>query len=113
MALSLAPFLCCLLGKAICFLVRKGGRALGIFLSIVLMLGYYLLSLIGEQTARAGTVSQFVGSWLATAVTLIGSLILLWVPPGRRLPSLQLRGLFRKSREKKSTSLPTSTSKFF
>src|SRR6266404_2164097 len=113
MALSLAPFLFCLLGTAIGLRVRKGGRALGIFLSIALMLGYYLLSLIGEQTARAGTVSQFVGSWLATAVTLVGSLVLLWVPPGRRLPSFSLRGRFRRSKEKKSTSQPTASSNFF
>lgn len=77
LAMSLTPLFFAFLGTALGLRVRKGGRGAGIVLSILFMLGYYLLTLAGEQLARAGTVAPFLGAWLASAVTVILGLVLL------------------------------------
>jgi LPS export ABC transporter permease LptG/LPS export ABC transporter permease LptF len=74
---SLTPLVFSLLGAAVGLQVKKGGRGLGILLSLLLMVAYYLASLFGEQMSRAGTLSPGVGAWLATVLSLTVSLLLL------------------------------------
>jgi LPS export ABC transporter permease LptG len=98
LSLAIAPLLFSLLGTAIGLRIRKGGRAFGVFLSIILMLGYYLLSLVGDQSARAGTIHPIAGAWFATTATLIFSLLLL-LTTGKRTKVqhyLSLRSLIRR-----------------
>ena len=77
LALSLSPLLFSFLGAALGMRVRKGGRGIGVLLSILAMLLYYLIMLAGEQLARAGTATPFVGAWLASFVTVVcGSLLI-------------------------------------
>ncbi|HEX7998180.1 MAG TPA: LptF/LptG family permease [Pyrinomonadaceae bacterium] len=75
---GLTPLVFSLLGAAVGLRVRKGGRGLGVFLSLLLMITYYLASLGGEQMARAGTLLPVVGAWLATALSMLGALIILF-----------------------------------
>lgn len=82
---GLAPMVFCLLGVAVGLRVRKGGRGIGIVLSLLLMVGYYLISLGGEQMARAGTVGAGLGTWMATMSAIIGSFIMLFAAPQIRL----------------------------
>jgi LPS export ABC transporter permease LptG len=85
LALSLSPLLFAFLGATLGMRVRKGGRGIGVLLSILSMLAYYLLMLAGEQLARAGTVSPLVGGWLASFVTLVCGVILLLAGRGNLL----------------------------
>jgi len=85
LAMSLTPLFFAFLGTTLGLRVRKGGRGAGIVLSILFMLGYYLLTLAGEQMARAGTVAPFIGAWLASAVTVILGLLLLVTGRGNLL----------------------------
>jgi LPS export ABC transporter permease LptG len=71
------PLIFSLLGAAVGLRIRKGGRGLGVLLSLLLMVVYYLASLGGEQMARAGTLMPLAGAWLATALTVACSLLLL------------------------------------
>jgi len=112
MALSLAPFLFLPAWDGDWPSRSQGGQGTGNIPLDALMLGYYLLSLIGEQTARAGTVSQFVGSWLATAVTLVGSLVSYGYRRVDVCRHLTYAACF-DDQEKKSTSQPTASSIFF
>lgn len=75
---GLTPFVFSLLGAVVGLRVRKGGRGLGILLSLLLMISYYLVSLGGEQLARAGTVLPAIGAWMATFVTISFSLIIIF-----------------------------------
>jgi len=59
--------------------VRRGGRSIGILLSLIVVIVYYLTSLLGESLARVGTVSAFAGAWVATAFMLLLSFIFLLV----------------------------------
>jgi LPS export ABC transporter permease LptF/LPS export ABC transporter permease LptG len=77
LAMSLTPLVFAFLGAALGLRVRKGGRGIGLLLSILAMLAYYLLTLAGEQMARAGTIAPFWGGWLATILTITCALALL------------------------------------
>lgn len=77
LALSAAPFVFALFGGLIGMRVRRGGRGVGILLSLAVVVVYYLVSLLGESLTRTNAVSAIVGEWMATAVILFFSLILL------------------------------------
>ena len=88
MALSIAPFVFALIGAALGLRVRRGGRSVGVLLSLIVVIVYYLLSLLGESLARAGTMSPYVGPWLATVFIVGLSLFFLLV---QRIPFPRLR----------------------
>jgi lipopolysaccharide export system permease protein len=71
LALSIAPLLFAFLGGVLGLLIRRGGRSIGILLSLIIGIIYYLVSLLGESLSRAGSVSPFTGAWLATAFLII------------------------------------------
>jgi lipopolysaccharide export LptBFGC system permease protein LptF len=76
-ALAAAPFVFSLVGVALGLRVRRGGRSVGMLLTLLVVIVYYLLSLLGESLARVGTVSPYIGPWLATVFIVGFSLILL------------------------------------
>jgi LPS export ABC transporter permease LptG len=77
LALSTAPLVFSLLGGAIGLRIRRGGKSIGVLLSLAVMIVYYLTSLFGESLSRAGTISPFIGAWLASAFMVLLSVILL------------------------------------
>jgi LPS export ABC transporter permease LptG len=85
LALSLSPLLFAFLGATLGMRVRKGGRGIGVLLSVLSMLLYYLIMLAGEQMARAGTVEPFIGGWLASFVTLVCGFLLMVTGRGSML----------------------------
>ena len=78
-ALSISPLVFSLLAGALGLRVRRGGRSIGVLLSLIIVIVYYLISLLGESLARIGTVSAFSGAWVATAFMLMLSGIFLLV----------------------------------
>lgn len=77
-ALAAAPFVFSLIAVALGLRVRRGGRSVGILLTLLVVIVYYLVSLLGESLARVGTVSPYIGPWFATAL-LVGFSLLLFV----------------------------------
>ena len=77
LALSSAPLIFALFGGLLGMRVRRGGRGAGILLSIAVVVIYYLTMLLGESLAKNNSVSAFTGEWMATAVMLLLSLMLL------------------------------------
>lgn len=77
LALAVAPFVFALFGALLGMRVRRGGRGAGILLSLAVVIVYYLISLLGESLATNNTVSAITGEWMATAVMILLSLILL------------------------------------
>ena len=84
-ALSLAPLVFSLLGAILGLRIRRGGKSVGVLVTIIVVIFYYLLSLLGESLARAGTMSPYIGPWLATIFVLALSLLFLFV---KRVPIL-------------------------
>ncbi|MDQ2920715.1 MAG: LptF/LptG family permease, partial [Acidobacteriota bacterium] len=81
LALSVAPFVFALFGGLLGMRIRRGGRGAGILLSIAVVVVYYLISLLGESLARTNSVPAIVGQWMATAVIILFSLMLLRFRP--------------------------------
>lgn len=76
LALSLSPLLFAFLGGSLALRLRRGSRGFGALISLVVMLAYYLLTLAGDQMARAGSIPPVVGGWAATLLTLLVGLVL-------------------------------------
>jgi LPS export ABC transporter permease LptG len=101
-ALSVAPFVFSLMGAALGLRVRRGGRSVGILLTLIVVIVYYLISLLGESLSRVGTVSPYVGPWLATVFILGVSLLFLLV---QRIPFFQPGSILRnRSKDTESRS---------
>ncbi|HET8783974.1 MAG TPA: LptF/LptG family permease, partial [Pyrinomonadaceae bacterium] len=101
-ALSIAPFVFALVGAALGLRVRRGGRSVGVLLSLTVVIVYYLMSLLGESMARAGTMSPYVGPWLATVFMIGMGLLFLFVRriPFPRLPQRRTKDTNEISRDR-------------
>ncbi|HYX27520.1 MAG TPA: LptF/LptG family permease [Pyrinomonadaceae bacterium] len=77
LAFALAPFVFALFGSALALRMRRGSRGFGVLVSLIILIAYYLITLGGDQAAKAGSISPILGAWLATgSVLIIGVLIL-------------------------------------
>ena len=101
----LAPFVFSL-GAILGLRIRRGGKSAGVLLTIIVVIVYYLLSLLGESLARAGTMSPYIGPWLATIFILALSLLFLFV---KRVPFLSSVSIL--SRETKRIRPATKATK--
>lgn len=104
-ALSLAPFVFSLIGAALGLRVRRGGRSVGVLLSLIVVIVYYLFSLLGESLARVGTVSPYVGPWLATVFIVALGLVFLLV---QRMPFPRISWPKRGAKEPSSRKVRTA-----
>lgn len=73
--LSITPLIFALLGTALVLRYSRGGKGFGIFLAILSLGGYYLLTLLGEQLSRTDYLSVFWGGFLPV---IIGLLLVSW-----------------------------------
>ena len=60
--LSITPLIFALLGTALVLRFNRGGRGLGVFLALIGLILYYLVTLLGEQLARTNQISVFTAS---------------------------------------------------
>ena len=77
LAFSFAPLVFSLFGTALALRLRRGSRGFGVLVSLFIMLIYYLVTLAGDQMARAGSLPPAVGAWLATALAMAMGIVLL------------------------------------
>jgi len=68
--LSVACLLLFFIGAPFGAIVRKGGLGLPLVISIVFFLLYYIVSMTGEKSIKAGEISSFQGMWTASFVLL-------------------------------------------
>jgi LPS export ABC transporter permease LptG len=106
-ALSLAPLVFSLLGATLGLRIRRGGRGVGVLLTLIVVIVYYLLSLMGESMARAGTVAPNLGPWLATIFVLGLTVLFLFVSRVPFVSSLSI--LSRRTKEAKAVARTTQT----
>lgn len=86
--LSFAPLIFAFLGAGMVLRFNRGGRGVGIFLALVTLLGFYLLSMVSEQFARAGTLPVISASLLP----LLGSIgVVIWLFASQRMAGSGLR----------------------
>jgi len=76
-AFPAACFAFALIGVPIGAQPRRGGRAAGSLIAVLLIAGYYLMLIFGSGLAREGTLPPFVGLWMANVLLVICGLALL------------------------------------
>ena len=103
-ALSVAPFFFSLLAAALGLRVRRGGRSVGVLLTLIVVIIYYLTSLLGESLSRVGTLSPYIGPWLATLFVFTLSLLFLVT---RRIPFIS-SGSIRVLKSRATASVSTA-----
>jgi lipopolysaccharide export system permease protein len=71
--LSAACIALFLIGAPLGAIIRKGGLGLPVVVSVIFFLVYYIISTIGEKSAKDGDLSPIIGSWVAIfIITPIG-----------------------------------------
>jgi len=63
--LSAACLVLFLIGAPLGAIIRKGGLGLPVVISVVFFLIYYIISTIGEKSAKDGSLSPFIGTWIS------------------------------------------------
>ena len=112
-ALPIACLLFALLGVPVGVRPRRGGRAAGFIVTILLICGYYLFFVTGVHFAQNGVLSPVIGVWSANIVTLAIALILLRRiehihPEARWFGHLRRSLLHKKTAPNESTNSVTS-----
>lgn len=92
LALPTACIVLALVGFPLGLSAKKGGKSAGFVLTILLVFGYYFVSLLGVSLARQGRVSPAVGVWLADIVCLAVGAFLLWRTEKRPFEVAALKG---------------------
>lgn len=78
LALPTACIVLALIGIPLGLSAKKGGKATGFVLTILLVFVYYFISLFGVALARQGKVPPGPGVWLANVLFFVAALVLLW-----------------------------------
>ena len=68
--MSLACFIFFFIGAPLGALIRKGGVGTPIIIAVVFFVLYYVISMIGERSAKEGAMSPLWGMWLSTCIIL-------------------------------------------
>jgi LPS export ABC transporter permease LptG/LPS export ABC transporter permease LptF len=76
-AFPVACFVFALLAVPLAARPRRGGRAVGFLVSLLLVCGYYLIFIIGLDLARRGILPPSIGVWAANILTGVAGLALL------------------------------------
>ncbi len=69
--LSLTPLIFVFLGTSLSLRFSRGGRGVGVLLALIVLAGYYLCILFGEQLARTGKISVALGSFLPILLAFV------------------------------------------
>ncbi|RLE06049.1 MAG: LPS export ABC transporter permease LptF [Candidatus Aminicenantes bacterium] len=78
LALPLACLVFALLGLPLGASTRKGGRASGFTLSLIIIVVYYVLITAGEKLAVDGQIEPWLGMWGANIILTILGIFLFW-----------------------------------
>ncbi len=76
-ALPVAAIVLALVGIPLGISTRKGGKSVGLMLSILLVFVYYILMAFGLSFAKQGRVSPIIGLWLANLLFALAGIFML------------------------------------
>ena len=69
-SLSVACLTLFFIGAPLGAIIRKGGIGYPTVVAIFMFLVYYVISIIGERSAKEGAINMFVGMWIATLILM-------------------------------------------
>lgn len=68
--LSFACFIFFFIGAPLGGIIRKGGLGMPVVVSVLLFIIYYIISMIGERSAREAVIGVWFGTWLSSLILL-------------------------------------------
>lgn len=77
LALPVASVVLALVGIPLGLVSRKGGKAVGIMVTIILVFAYYILMATGLSFAKQGRISPVIGLWVANVVFAAAGILML------------------------------------
>lgn len=77
LALPVASLVLALVGIPLGLASRKGGKSVGIMMTIILVFAYYILMATGLSFAKQGRIAPLVGLWIANLVFAAGGILML------------------------------------
>ena len=66
--LSVSCLVLFFVGASLGALTKKGGMGMPVVLAISVFLAYYIISMVGEQMVKSGSLAPSIGMWLSTIV---------------------------------------------
>ncbi len=69
-SLSFACFIFFFIGAPLGAIIRKGGLGMPVVVSVLLFIIYYIISMMGERSAREAVISPAVGMWISAFILL-------------------------------------------
>ena len=76
-ALPVASFVLALVGTSLGLSTRKGGKAVGLILTMVLVFIYYIIMAFGWSLAKQGRLPPLIGLWLANVIFAVAGVVML------------------------------------
>ncbi|MEM9416935.1 MAG: LptF/LptG family permease [Bacteroidota bacterium] len=70
MAWAVTCLVAFLIGAPLGAIIKKGGLGIPLLISTILIVGHYILEMLGEKWAIAGMIDTFSGAWLANGFLL-------------------------------------------
>ncbi len=77
-AMAFSPLAFILIGLPLGITTRRAQRSVGLGLSVVIFIGYYLFLILGQTFAQKGTVSPCPAMWIGNGIFLLIGSLLLW-----------------------------------
>jgi lipopolysaccharide export system permease protein len=69
-SLSLACLTLFFIGAPLGAIIRKGGIGMPTVVALIMFIIFYVISVVGEKSAKEGAISPFLGMWISTLVLL-------------------------------------------
>lgn len=69
-SLSFACFIFFFIGAPLGAIIRKGGLGMPVVISIFLFIIYYIISMMGERSAREAVITPAMGMWISAFILL-------------------------------------------
>ena len=77
--MSLACIILFFVGAPLGAIIRKGGIGTPIIVAVIFFVLYYVITMIGEKSAREAAMTPFEGMWLATFIVFPIGVFLTWM----------------------------------
>jgi LPS export ABC transporter permease LptF/LPS export ABC transporter permease LptG len=94
-ALSTACVVLALVGIPLGLSSKKGGKSAGFVLTILLVFGYYAISLVGVSLARETKITPALGVWMPDVLFFLAGAFLLWRVERRPIDTSYLRNFWK------------------